>query len=50
LSSNASTTATAVIAHAAGDLRVQTIAVPEPAANEAQIAIAYGGICGSDLH
>ncbi|RAX49959.1 L-idonate 5-dehydrogenase [Arthrobacter sp. AQ5-05] len=48
MSSN--TTATAVVAHAAGDLRVQTIEVPAPAAHEAQIAIAYGGICGSDLH
>ncbi|PQZ87306.1 L-idonate 5-dehydrogenase [Arthrobacter sp. MYb227] len=43
-------TATAVVAHAANDLRVETIDVPTPAANEAQISIAYGGICGSDLH
>lgn len=52
LSSRASSTgtATAVVAHAAGDLRVETIQVPAPAAHEAQIAIAYGGICGSDLH
>lgn len=48
MSSN--TIATAVIAHAAGDLRVETIPVAAPAADEAQIAIAYGGICGSDLH
>ncbi|KAA0973029.1 L-idonate 5-dehydrogenase [Paeniglutamicibacter gangotriensis] len=47
---NTATTATAVIAHAAGDLRVETISVPAPADDEAQIAIAYGGICGSDLH
>ncbi|GAA5225944.1 L-idonate 5-dehydrogenase [Paeniglutamicibacter antarcticus] len=43
-------TATAVIAHAAGDLRVETIEVPMPATEQAQVAIAYGGICGSDLH
>lgn len=48
MSSN--TTATAVVAHAANDLRVETIEVPAPLAHEAQIAIAYGGICGSDLH
>lgn len=40
----------AVVAHAAGDLRVEQIAVAEPKADEARIAIAFGGICGSDLH
>ena len=53
MSSNTNTsthTATAVIAHAAGDLRVETIDVPAPAPDQAQLAIAYGGICGSDLH
>jgi len=49
LSSN-TTTATAVVAHAANDLRVEATEVATPAAHEAQIAIAYGGICGSDLH
>ncbi len=49
MSSN-TTTATAVVAHAANDLRVEAIEVATPAAHEAQIAIAYGGICGSDLH
>lgn len=49
MSSNTST-ATAVVAHAAGDLRVETVKVPAPAPHEARIAIAYGGICGSDLH
>ncbi len=48
--STTATTATAVVAHAANDLRVETIAVPAPAAHEAQVSIAYGGICGSDLH
>ncbi|MBV1778634.1 L-idonate 5-dehydrogenase [Paeniglutamicibacter sp. ABSL32-1] len=49
MSSNTST-ATAVVAHAANDLRVETIPVAAPASDEAQVAIAYGGICGSDLH
>lgn len=40
----------AVVAHAAGDLRIEQIELPAPAANEARVAIAYGGICGSDLH
>ena len=40
----------AVVAHAAGDLRVEPIAVPEPAPDETVVRIAYGGICGSDLH
>ncbi|MET0978573.1 MAG: alcohol dehydrogenase catalytic domain-containing protein, partial [Paeniglutamicibacter terrestris] len=44
------TTATAVIAHAANDLRIESITVSAPAPDEAQIEIAYGGICGSDLH
>ncbi|MGP9529314.1 L-idonate 5-dehydrogenase [Glutamicibacter sp. AOP5-A2-18] len=51
MSSNTLTNSTvAVVAHAAGDLRVEQIAVAEPAADEARIAIAFGGICGSDLH
>lgn len=45
-----SRTSTAVVAHAAQDLRVETIELPAPAADEARVAIAYGGICGSDLH
>lgn len=45
-----STVNIAVIAHAKDDLRVEEIAEPTPAANEAVINIAYGGICGSDLH
>ncbi|WP_104167160.1 L-idonate 5-dehydrogenase [Cryobacterium sp. N22] len=40
----------AVVAHAAGDLRVDTVPVPQPAADEALVEVAYGGICGSDLH
>ncbi|GAB3128092.1 L-idonate 5-dehydrogenase [Glaciibacter psychrotolerans] len=40
----------AVVAHAAGDLRIETVPVKNPADSEAIIEIAYGGICGSDLH
>ncbi|WP_328609220.1 L-idonate 5-dehydrogenase [Amycolatopsis sp. NBC_00345] len=44
------TTTTAVVAHAADDLRVEPIAVRAPGPADAVVAIAYGGICGSDLH
>lgn len=40
----------AVVAHAADDLRVEDIGEPEPAADEAIVEVAYGGVCGSDLH
>lgn len=40
----------AVVAHAADDLRVEDAGAPVPAADEAVVRIAYGGICGSDLH
>jgi len=51
LSSNTlSSTTVAVVAHAAGDLRIEQIDLAAPASDEARIAIAYGGICGSDLH
>ncbi|WP_051533176.1 L-idonate 5-dehydrogenase [Arthrobacter sp. 9MFCol3.1] len=40
----------AVVAHAAGDLRIEDIPLPVPAPDEAVIDVAYGGICGSDLH
>ncbi|MCJ1706974.1 L-idonate 5-dehydrogenase [Microbacterium sp. VKM Ac-2923] len=40
----------AVVAHAADDLRVEDIDEPIPDADEAVIAVAYGGVCGSDLH
>ncbi len=39
-----------VVVHAAGDLRVQEMGEPRPAADEAVVEIAFGGICGSDLH
>lgn len=40
----------AVVAHAAHDLRVEDIGEPRPGPDEAVIEIAYGGVCGSDLH
>lgn len=43
-------TAAAVVAHAAGDLRIEDIPVPAPAPDEAVVEVAFGGICGSDLH
>ncbi len=39
-----------VVAHAADDLRVEELGEPSPAADEAVVQIAYGGVCGSDLH
>lgn len=39
-----------VVAHAADDLRVEEIGEPSPALDEAVVEIAFGGVCGSDLH
>ncbi|WP_243073568.1 zinc-binding dehydrogenase [Microbacterium sp. SS28] len=39
-----------VVAHAAGDLRVEDLPEPTPAPDEAIVEIAHGGVCGSDLH
>lgn len=44
------TTVRSVVAHGAGDLRIDTGPVPEPAPSEALVAITHAGICGSDLH
>lgn len=41
---------TAIVAHGAGDLRVEMRPLPSPAPDEALVRIAFGGICGSDLH
>ena len=40
----------AVVAHAANDLRIDDLPVRSPAADEVVVEVAYGGICGSDLH
>lgn len=42
--------APAVVAHGKGDLRIEEVPLGEPASDQAVIEIAYGGICGSDLH
>ncbi|WP_082979259.1 L-idonate 5-dehydrogenase [Arthrobacter sp. B6] len=40
----------AVVAHAAGDLRIEDFPLTPPAPDQAVVEVAYGGICGSDLH
>lgn len=40
----------AVRIHSAGDLRLESVPEPEPRPGEAVVRIAYGGICGSDVH
>ncbi|WP_457963592.1 L-idonate 5-dehydrogenase [Arthrobacter sp. D1-29] len=40
----------AVVAHAAGDLRIENIPLTSPHPDQAVVEIEYGGICGSDLH
>lgn len=40
----------AVMVHGAGDLRLEEVPVPALGPGQVQIAIAAGGICGSDLH
>jgi L-idonate 5-dehydrogenase len=40
----------ALVAHAAGDLRIDDVALGTPDPDEAAIEVSYGGICGSDLH
>jgi len=39
-----------VVAHGKGDLRVETVERTAPKPEEAVVQVAYGGICGSDLH
>ncbi|MFF5965062.1 L-idonate 5-dehydrogenase [Streptomyces collinus] len=45
-----SATMRAVVAHGAGDLRLEERPVPAPGPGEVAVEIRYGGICGSDLH
>jgi L-idonate 5-dehydrogenase len=40
----------ALVIHGIHDLRVEERAVPDPGPGEVEVAIAVGGICGSDLH
>ena len=43
-------TGQAVVVHGVGDLRIETIEHAAPQPHEAVVDVAYGGICGSDLH
>ena len=43
-------TVRALRVHAAGDLRVDAVAPPTPATDQALIRVRYGGVCGSDVH
>lgn len=36
--------------HGKADMREEQVAVPEPAAGQVRLRMAYAGICGSDLH
>ncbi|KAI0376951.1 GroES-like protein [Hypomontagnella monticulosa] len=40
----------ASVLHGARDLRVEVRQLPEPAADEVQVAVQMTGLCGSDLH
>ncbi|WP_198154322.1 galactitol-1-phosphate 5-dehydrogenase [Catenuloplanes japonicus] len=44
-----STTMRAVVLHAPGDIRVESVAIPEPKAGEALVKVAACGVCGSDI-
>ncbi|HEY9566036.1 MAG TPA: alcohol dehydrogenase catalytic domain-containing protein [Nocardioides sp.] len=44
------TTARAVRWHAAGDVRLETVDISPPGDGEVLVAVAYCGVCGSDLH
>lgn len=44
------TSGPAVVAHAAGDLRIEDVPLTAPGPDEAVVEVRYGGICGSDLH
>lgn len=39
-----------VVVYAAGDLRVEPVPLRQPAGDESIVEVAYGGVCGSDLH
>lgn len=39
-----------LVIHSAKDLRVEQRSVASPGENQVRVSVAYGGICGSDLH
>ena len=39
-----------IVCHGPKDLRIQDADTPTPAANQLLVRVAFGGICGSDLH
>ncbi len=41
---------TAIVIHAAGDLRIEDRPAPPPGPDEVRVRVRRGGICGSDLH
>lgn len=43
-------TVRALVVHGAGDVRLEERPVPVPGPGEVAVRIAYGGICGSDVH
>lgn len=40
----------ACVVHGAGDVRVDDVAPRSPGPGEIAVSVAYGGVCGSDLH
>ena len=45
-----SETTRAAVIHAAHDLRIEPVAVPQTGAHQVRVRVRAGGICGSDLH
>jgi L-idonate 5-dehydrogenase len=40
----------ALVCHAPEDLRIENVELPTLGAHQVQVGVAFGGICGSDLH
>ena len=40
----------ALICHSAKDLRIETTQLPDMGPDQVRVNVAFGGICGSDLH
>lgn len=39
-----------IVCHGPKDLRIQNVDIPAPGAHQLLVRVAFGGICGSDLH